>query len=133
MLIIRIYFLIFLLYFFAPIAYIPIITILLLGLSIVTINKVEFLQRNLAYSSFLFVFVSFFIMIKYGKEIFVFFIKKTYFILVFTYFFIFLFLLFSLLEIKNDIIYYSSLLYFILLVSNISLMKFIFSTLKFKN
>jgi O-antigen/teichoic acid export membrane protein len=76
---------------------------------------------------------SFFIMIKYGKEILVFFMKKTYFILVFTYFFIFLFLLFYLLEIKNDIIYYSSLLYFILLVSNIRLMKFIFSTLKFNN
>lgn len=72
MLINRIYFLIFLLYFFAPIAYIPIITILLLGLSIVTINKVEYLQRNLAYSSFLFVFVSFLMIIinlQTGKEI----------------------------------------------------------------
>lgn len=72
MLINRIYFLIFLLYFFAPIAYIPIITILLLGLSIVTINKVEFLQRNLACYSFLFVFVSFLMIIinlQTGKEI----------------------------------------------------------------
>lgn len=72
MLINRIYFLVFLLYFFAPIAYIPIIAMFLLVFSIFTTNKVEFLQRNLALSSLLFVFVSFVMIIinfQTGKEI----------------------------------------------------------------
>lgn len=76
---------------------------------------------------------SFIIMIKYGKEILFFNKKKSYFILIVTYFFIILFFMFSLLEIKSDIIYYICFLYLLLLVLNFNLLKFILSTLKFNN
>ena len=72
MLINRVFLIIILMYFFSPIFFVPIIVLILLVFSIITSNKIAFLQRKIFYLTILLVLVSLLMIItnlQIGKEI----------------------------------------------------------------